>query len=283
MKKLFGILLIILISTQLVFAGVISAKDAAKLSRKGEAIIVSARNHSDYASRHIKDAVNIYHKDLYKEDGITAMLKDPAEIAKVFGEKGITNDSKIIIYDNGDNKLAGRLYWIFEYLGAKDVNILDGHVKSWMKRRKPITKKKTEVTPANFKAMPEASKIATMEYVKSNMDKAILIDVRSKEEFDGKNEDEKLERKGHIPGGIHFNYENVINDDGTIKKKDEIAGALEKAGISADKELIIYCATSVRAGVVYMALTAIMEFPKVRVYDGAFYQWESVKDNPINN
>jgi thiosulfate/3-mercaptopyruvate sulfurtransferase len=281
MKKIFGFLLIVLLTSQLVFAGIVSAKELAKLSKEGNVVIVSGRTTADYSKKHIKGAVNIYHKDLYKKDGISAMLKNPEEIAKIFGEKGITENSKIVIYDDGKNKLAGRLYWIFEYLGAKDVNILNGHIKSWMKARKPVTPKATEVTPATFKATPNAAIIADMAYVKTNKDKAILVDARSADEFNGKDEDKNVVRPGHIPGAINFEYKNVINEDGTIKSQDEIAKLVQAAGITSDKEIILYCASSVRAGIVYFALTSILDFSNVKVYDGAYYEWCADESNPI--
>ncbi|MBT3169272.1 MAG: sulfurtransferase [Candidatus Cloacimonetes bacterium] len=281
MKKL-TLIIILLLSVSLMFAEVLSVKDVFKLSKKGEAIIVSARNSADYASKHIKGAVNIYHKDLYASGDVKSMLKSTDEIAAIFGEKGISADSKIVIYDNGDAKLAGRLYWIFDYLGATDVNILDGHVKAWMKGRKPVTKNATEINATTFKANADASKIATMEYVKANLENANvqLLDVRSADEFNGVEEDEELSRLGHIPGAINLEYDTVVNEDGTLKTKEEIATLLTNVGVSGDKEIILYCASSVRAGIMYVALTAVMDFPNVKVYDGAFYEW-NVSDNSV--
>ncbi len=281
MKKIIGILIILFVVTQLIFAGIITAKELAGLTKNGVVVIVSARQTEDYNKKHIKNAVNIYHKDLYKTEGVSSILKSADEIAKIFGEKGITENSKIVIYDNGKNKLAGRLYWIFEYLGATDVNILDGHLKSWMKARKPVTPKATSITLATFNAKPDAGILATMDYVKQHKDNAILVDVRSKDEFNGIDEDEIIIRKGHIPGAINFEYKNILNEDDTIKTKEEIAKIVKNAGITSDKEIILYCASSVRAGIVYMALTSILEFPNVRVYDGAFYEWDADSSNSI--
>ena len=283
MKRFIGILIILLLTAQFVFAGVITAKELAKLSKEGNVVIVSARQTSDYSKKHIKGAVNIYHKDLYKTEGISSMLKSANEITKIFGEKGITENSKIVIYDNGKNKLAGRLYWIFNYMGAKDVNILKGHLKSWMKARKPVTPKATSITPAKFNANLNAGILATMDYVKAHKDDAnvILVDVRSKDEFNGIDEDEEITRKGHIPGAINFEYKNILNEDDTIKTKEEIAEIMKNAGITSDKQIILYCASSVRAGIVYIALTSILNFPNVKVYDGAFYEWNADSSNPI--
>ena len=166
-------------------------------------------------------------------------------------------------------------------MGAKDVNILDGHLKGWGKVRGKVTPKTTEITPAKFNAKPKAGVYADMAYVKANKDKVLLVDVRSKDEFNGIDEDEFITRKGHIPGAINFEYKNILNEDDTIKTKEEIAKVLKDAGITSDKEIILYCASSVRAGIVYIALTSILDFPNVKVYDGAFYEWNADSSNPI--
>ena len=284
MKKYIGIIIILLIGTQVLFSGIISAKDAAKLSKKGDAIIVSARPVKDYSKKHVKGAVHIDHANLYKAEGIKSMLKSPEDIAKILGEKGITADGKVIIYDTGSNKAAGRLYWILKYMGAKDVDILDGHIKGWKKARKTITKKKTKVKAAEFVPAVNGALYADMAYVTSILknDKVVLVDVRSKDEFDGKaKDDENITKKGHIEGAVNFDHVNVFGKDGVVKSKDEIIAAAKAAGITPDKEVILYCASSVRAGIVFMALTDVAGFTNVKVYDGAYYEWNVGEGNPI--
>lgn len=282
MKKIIGIL-IILLAVHVVFAGVVTAKELKKLSKDGNVVIVSARNAADYSKKHIKGAVNIDHANLYKADGVASMLKSADEIAKEFGKNGITNDSKIVIYDTGSNKAAGRLYWIFKYLGANDVNILDGHLKGWMKVRGRVTKKSTEITTATFKAAPNSAIFTDMNYVKNHKDDAnvVLLDVRSADEFAGNGTDKNIQRNGHIPGAVNLDFSVVVNDNGTVKSKEEIMAVMNDAGITADKEVILYCASSVRAGIVFMALKDILGYENVKVYDGAFYEWQSVADNAV--
>jgi len=45
--------------------------------------------------------------------------------------------------------------------------------------------------------------------------------------------------------------------------------------------VILYCETGIRAGIVYMALTSMLEYPNVSVYDGALMEWTSVADNVV--
>ncbi|MDP8210394.1 MAG: sulfurtransferase [Candidatus Stygibacter australis] len=283
MRKILLTTLFILIGIQFLFGGLIEAKALAKAVKSEDIIIVSARSASDYSSKHIKDAVNLYHQDLYEADGVPSMLKSPEEISVILGSRGITTDSKVVVYDDGANKAAGRIYWILQYMGVKDVNILNGHIKSWMKSRLPVTGKATEITPVSFVPNINDEVYASMSYVQANKDRAdlVLVDVRSLDEFNGIDTDANISRKGHIPGALHIEYKNVLNEDETLKSKDEIMAALSAAGISGDKEIILYCASSVRAGIVYMALKSVLEFPRVRVYDGAYYEWQSVDANPV--
>jgi len=282
MKKIIGIL-IILLAVQLVFAGVISAKELKALAKSGDVIIVSARQASNYSSKHIDGAINIDHKSLYKAEGVSSMLKSVDEIAKIFGDKGISEKSKIVIYDTGSNKAAGRLYWIFKYLGATDVNILDGHLKGWGKVRGKVTKNATKITPATFNVTLNEAISTDIAYVKMHKDDAnvVLLDVRSSDEFSGTDTDKNISRYGHIPGAVNLEFKAVVNDDGTIKSKDEIVAAMSAVGVTDDKEVILYCASSVRAGIVFMTIKDILGYGNVKVYDGAFYEWQSDTNNPV--
>lgn len=283
MKKFLILIVVLLISVQFLFAGVISAKDAEKLVKKDKAVLVSARPAGDYLKKHAKGAVHVDLETCYKAEGVKAMLKSPEEIAKVLGQQGLTTDKKIIVYA-GSNNAAGRLYWVLKYMGAKDVDILDGNVKGWKKARKPLTSKKTKVEAAEFKPAVDAAIYADMAYVKSKLKDAntVIVDVRTDDEYNGKDKDNpNITRKGHIAGAVHFENKNVFNDDDTIKSKEEIIAAAKAAGITPDKEVILYCASSVRAGIVFMALTDVAGFTNVKVYDGAYWEWNVNKDNPI--
>ena len=284
MKKHFilaGLIIAALFVGQVAEAQVISVKELAGLMDAGDVIVVSARKTADYQKVHLPGAVHLWHEDFYVDGDIKAMLKSPDEIAKILGEKGICGEKAIVVYDNGKNTFAGRIYWILKYMGCSDVRILDGHMKMWRKGRKPVTKDPVEITAVEFKGTVNTAAITTMDQViaKKGDPGTVLVDNRDKEEFDG--EKGTIERKGHIPGAINFNYKEIINEDGTIKEKDEIEKLVSAAGITSDKEVILYCETGIRAGIVYMALTSMLEYPNVSVYDGAMFEWISVPDNAV--
>jgi thiosulfate/3-mercaptopyruvate sulfurtransferase len=257
--------------------GVITAKELAEIMDDDTLRIISARQPEDYKKVHIKGAVSVWHKDLYQDGEVKGLLKSPEEMAELFGAAGVGPDNAIVIYDDGKGKFSGRLYWILRYLGAEDVSILDGHMKMWRKARKPVTKEVPEFDAAVFTPSPNEAMIATAGDV--GAEDVLLVDVRSKDEYDGKTGES--ERKGHIPGAIWFDYANVINEDGTFKPKDELSTLLNEAGITPENNIVLYCETSVRAGIVYLVLDELLEYPNVRVYDGAYQEWAADPSNPV--
>lgn len=259
-----SLLLISLFTGSALAQDLIEAKDAKKLVNNAKTVIVSTRNASDYAKVHIRNAVNVNINDLASTTDPKGVLKSPTELAKILGEKGLDPAKKIVIYDTGSNKGAGRLYWTLKYLGFSDVVILNGHMQAWRKVRGPVTGAATKKSAVTFTPKVNDKIFADKAHVKANLKTAIIVDVRDDSEI----------AEGIIPGAIHFQYKNVINDDGTVKTKAELETIFKNAGITKGKEVILYCATSVRAGIVYLALSSVLDYPNVKVYDGAYNEWK---------
>ncbi|MCZ4694802.1 sulfurtransferase [Ancylomarina euxinus] len=273
MKKVILMVFVCFLGIQMSFGqDIISVKDYLKIQKDPNVVLISARKPVDYAKVHIAGAINIDHKSLYKTTP-KSTLKSSAEIAKILGEKGISNTNTIVIYDNGSGKYSGRIYWILKYLGAKDVKLLDGHMKAWRMARKPVTKNPANRAATTFAVNLNKAAIASIDQVKkaSTNPASVIIDVRAADEFSGVKES-KLP-KGHIPSAINLEFKNVMNSKAELKSKDELQALFTAAGITKEKEVILYCESSVRAGIVYLALTSALNYPNVKVYDGALFEW----------
>ena len=53
---------------------------------------------------------------------------------------------------------------------------------------------------------------------------------------------------------------------------------MTELGISSSDELIFYCRTSVRGAVLYVAFKEILGYTNVKIYDGAYTEWETKYD-----
>jgi len=283
MKKILLLALVCFLGVQMSWAqaDVISVKEYLKISKDKNVVLVSARKPADFKKVHIAGAINVYHNDLYNNEPVKSVLKPASELAKIMGAKGLNEKNKIVIYDNGSGKYSGRLYWVLKYLGVQDVKILNGHMKAWRMARKPVTKNPTKRAACTFTAKANTAILTNIASVKKalNNPKVALVDVRAAKEFNGT--DESKLRKGHIPGALNLEFKQVMTSKGILKNKEELQKVFADAGITKDKEVILYCASSVRAGIVYLALTSSLNYPKVKVYEGAFYEWEKDAANTV--
>ncbi len=265
MRKLsLSILLLFLYISGIYAQDLISAADAKKIVMSKNTIFVSVRPADDYARVHIINAVNVPVSTLAKEGEPEGILKSPGELTKILGEKGIDPAKKIVIYGTGSGKSSGRIYWILKYLGYPDVKVLDGHMKAWMGVRGKVTNASASVKAISVTAKVDKSIFADYAYVKSKMGSALLVDVRPPDET----------ATGIIDGAIEFEFSKVLNAE-MLKSKDELVSVFNAAGMTKDKEIILYCATSVRAGIVFLALKSILEYPNVKIYEAAYNEWKT--------
>lgn len=255
----------------------LSAEDFIALTKANpNLVIVDANRAKTYQTNHIKGAIHINHMDLYQEGEIKGLLKSPEELAAFFGQKGISEKSSVVLYDDASHKYTTRIYWTLKYLGATDVKILSKDMEAWKKVRLPLTTEVVALKPVKFTPAISAGMLATFEEVvkAEGQPGIVLVDSRNADEYAGKTEDSK----GHIPGAVNLDQALMLTETGYFKPAVELKAIVEAAGITPDKEVIVYCVTGVRASVLYYALKNVLGYEKVKVYDGSYNEWVAKKD-----
>jgi thiosulfate/3-mercaptopyruvate sulfurtransferase len=246
---------------------IISAKDATKLVNDDNTIFVSTRKAEDYAKVHIKNAINFELKSLYQEGPVEGLLMNAADMAKILGENGVDPSKNIIIYDNGKYVYAGYLYYALDYLGYPNIKVLDGHMTGWRGSRGPVTKSPSTRPAIAVNQKVKSTLMVDYAYTKGKINSpgSLIVDVQSEKEFN----------EGHIPGAV--NMENKLffdEDSSTLKSKEEIEKVLSAHNIAKDKEIILYCASSARAGTVYLAMKAL-GYNNMKIYEGGWNEWKT--------
>ena len=269
-KVFAAIVLVGLFSSTLFAQGdIISAADFVKLIKSDKNLVIIDASKADaYTKMHISKAVNIPSESVSVEGAdIDGLLKSPEELATLFGNAGVSETNNIVVYDGGSQKYSSRVYWTLKYLGAPNVKILHKDMNEWKAARVPVTKMPSSVKKTSFTPKVVAYDNATINEVKSG--KSVIIDCRTAEEFNGTDENSD----GHIPGAINIDYKELLTDTEAFKSKEELEKIMAKYGITANTPVISYCRTSVRATVLFAALTNVLGYDKVQVYDGAYLEW----------
>lgn len=225
---------------------------------------------------HIKGAINMPYNELYNHKPVKNLVKTPEEMGEILGAKGISSDKTLVVYDDGIGKHAARVYWTLKYLGVKDVKMLDGNFKAWKNIRGYITVSPTKISPAIFNVSSDENLLANQDEVKDAIGdlSVIILDARPAEDFSGS------AQSNHIPGAVNVDFENLKDENGLLKPKEELKTIFKGAGVTPDKTIIIYCNSGVRASYVFLALKEL-NYPNLKIYDGSFLEWLLDPNNKV--
>lgn len=243
-----------------------------------ELVVIDASKKKLYTKSHIDGAISIPYAILNQKGGaVNGLLKSPEELATILGEKGVSNEDTIVVYDEGSQKYSTRVYWILKYLCAPNVKILHKENTAWRNARIKLTSAVPSVKAKTFNATVNPEIFADLDYIKSNLENenVVLIDARSDKEFSGTEDTEKKYSKGHLPGAVSLDFKNVLKEDKSFMNMDDFASKIEENGFTADKTYIMYCKTGVKAAVPYVFFKAVLGYDNIKLYDGAYLEWEA--------
>lgn len=204
--------------------------------------IVDARKAEDYQAGHIPIAISIPRPTTFDPEAPKGIIGQPEQVAALFGGKGIDEKVHVVVYDEGKNTAASRVFWTLEYYGHPRVSVLNGGFKKWEAEGRELTTEEPEITPATFTAKTDASKLSTKEQILEDIGEAgvVVLDARSPEEYRG--EDIRTKRGGHISGAVNIDWrENFTPGEVPVfKSAAELTQLYEAAGVTKDKLIHAY-------------------------------------------
>ena len=118
---------------------------------------------------------------------------------------------------------------------------------------------------------------------------SILLDVRTPEEYSGERVmeygqfDHGAERGGRIPGARHLFFKELLNSNDTFKSIKELEVVFKRVISEQESlhEIVTYCRLSHRATLVWTAMTYVMDYKDVKIYDGSWTEWGSIVGFPV--
>ena len=229
--------------------------------------LLDVRPSEAYLAGHIPGAIQVELSLLSRQiDGVPGMLLPADEYAASMNRLGVCQDHPVVLYDNNWGMAAARVYWSLVRYGHTDVAVLNGGWDRWKDEGLPFDRDAVSTEPADFAPSPGDSHIASYDRLQAHMDDpgVVIVDTRTPGEF----------AQGHLPGAISWDWMNgvPVGSWDAVRPADKLRSDLEATGITADKEIVTYCRSGVRAAHTYMVLR-YLEYPRVRNYDGSWLEW----------
>jgi thiosulfate/3-mercaptopyruvate sulfurtransferase len=253
--------------------------------------VCSVNDAKTYHEGHIPGAMWVYWKAACWQETDRDFVT-PAAMARAFGTIGIGPRSTVVLY--GDPVQYGSYaFWAFTMAGHANLRLLDGGRRKWVMEGRPLSRNVPRFTPVDY---PTPAGTSSMRVGRRDVrdhlrqPQRLLLDLRSPEEYTGKRVseysfavDHGAERTGRIPGAVHLYFKELLNEDDSFKSADELRRVLAGAGVDPAKfdDVVCYCRLSHRATIAWIALTHILGFGNVKIYDGSWTEWGSIVGYPI--
>jgi thiosulfate/3-mercaptopyruvate sulfurtransferase len=217
------------------------------------------------------------------------IITKPA-LEQLLRQAGVNSGDTIVLYGDNNNWFAAYAYWVLEMYGLSNLKLMDGGRKKWLDESRPTT--------ADVPS-PAAGSISVGEadqsVLRARRDQVLgalgqsgnaLIDVRSPAEYNGEimappGLPETAQRMGHIPGAANVPWAQAVKEDGTFKSREDLAALYGGKGVTPDKDVIAYCRIGERSSHTWFALKHLLDYPRVRNYDGSWTEYGSMVDVPV--
>jgi thiosulfate/3-mercaptopyruvate sulfurtransferase len=259
------------------------------LGRDGLVVAEVDENPELYHEGHIPGAVELHWRDDL-QDPVERDLVDRRTFEHVLGERGIGNDTPVILYGDRNNWFAAYAYWYLKVYGHADVRILDGGRQKWIDEGRELTREALIPAARLYLAKERDESIrAYRDQVRAWLGEPgrALVDVRSPAEYSGEliappgYEQEGAQRAGHIPTAVSIPWACAVRDDGTFKPAADLLALYGDRGVTAETEVTSYCRIGERSAHTWFVLSELLGYERVRNYDGSWTEWGNLVDAPI--
>ena len=242
-------------------------------------VVLDVRKVEEYKAGHIPGAVNVFYGSwAVKKGNLLDELPPVDDLMDTVSNAGIGSDSLVVVVGKMDAPTdrvdLTRVAWTLKYLGLENVALLDGGLNKWVKEEKPLSTDISKGKAKAFKGKVNRNLLASKDYVKNSLGKAMLVDVREPDFYAGMKKLPFVNRMGHLPGAVNLPSSYAYNPDGTFKTVPELSAMINiNIGDDQTKEIITYCDTGKFCTAWSFIMTELFGYSNVKVYDGSSQEW----------
>lgn len=215
-------------------------------------------------------------------------IPDREELEDLLGSHGVTEDTRLVLYDDGVGYHAAYVYWILAYYGHRDQRLLDGGLDHWTTREFPTTDVPQSSPSREYAVGGEFDHLRAYrdDVARAIGRETVLLDVRAAPEYRGESANgsemsASTYNQGHVPGAINIPLARLFGDAHRFAPRSTIEDVFERADVTRDRAIIVYCGVGARSALAWFVLSELLGYPEVMNYDGSWTEWGSLVDVPV--
>jgi thiosulfate/3-mercaptopyruvate sulfurtransferase len=213
-------------------------------------------------------------------------LPSPEAFAATLQAWGLSPQTRVVAYDDQGGMFAARAWWLLQWAGHADVQVLDGGWKAWQ------AASTLELEPAPASAGAAGSQAqgdarsfepVLVDEVQAHLnqpEQMQVLDARAPDRFRGENE--TLDPVGgHIPGALNRFFQLNLQPDGRFAEAATLRAAFEAVLGPQDPHTVVHqCGSGVTACHNLLAME-VAGLHGSRLYAGSWSEWCAEPSRPV--
>ena len=214
------------------------------------------------------------------------MMPSPGAFAEAAGRHGISESSRLALYDRLGSQWAARLWWMFRSMGCEGAVVLDGGWRRWTSEGRAVSIDPSTYAPTSFAPAADPTRFADLVEVNAFIESgdgggSCLINALGREQHSGADGGRGYGRAGHIPGATNVpSTELTDRETGLYRPAEELALLFEQAGADRMQRVITYCGGGIAASNDAFVLS-MLGYQNVAVYDASMSEYAANPSLPL--
>ena len=240
---------------------------------------------AEYESGHIPGAGYLDLQADFSDNSqrLRFMMPSAEEFAAAAGRHGISETSKLVLYDRLGSMWAARLWWMFQSMGCKNAAVLDGGWSRWSSEARETSTDEATYAPASFNPTKDAARFADLAEVNAFVESggSCLINALGRDQHSGADGGRTYGRAGHIPGSTNVPAMELIDPDtGLYRSSGDLAEMFASVAPDKSQRVVTYCGGGIAASNDALVLS-LLGYEDVAVYDASMSEYASDESLPL--
>lgn len=202
------------------------------------------------------------------------MAPSAEQFAAALGRHGVSDGTKVVIYDANNTMWATRVWWLLRAFGFDNAAVLNGGWKKWQLEGRPVSTAVIDRPPATFNARWRPELFVEKDDILLELDSstaACLVNTLGEGAY----------RSERIPTSINLPYMSLVNaETGAYLAVDALRDVFAQQGVLERERVILYCGAGISATSDALILT-MLGVSNIAVYDGSMQEWTADSELPI--
>ena len=255
---------------------------------RGEGGVRAESGRNEYEKGHIPGAGFLdLQADFSDNDAPYRFMMPSAEVfAEAAGRHGISETTKLVLYDRLGSQWAARFWWMFRSMGCIGAVVLDGGWRRWTDEGRAVSTDAATYAPATFNPTPDPARFADLTEVKAFIESgagggSCLINALGRDQHSGEDGGSAYGRAGHIPGATNVPSGELTDPEtGLFRPAEELAALFESVGAEPTQRVITYCGGGIAASNDAFIL-AMLGYENIAVYDASMSEYAADPSLPL--